>query len=260
VSDAINLPMLIISIGVLALLAVTNEIGYRVGRSFGTDEPEPSRAVANTIKVSVIGLVAFLLGFAFSISSGRHDVRRQVVLEEANAAGTLYLRAGLLPAVERDRIRMAVRSTVEARLLMFDRDLADDISLCKSIDAHLAEVWAAVEAAKAKDPQAVLISQIVPAANAVIDINTTRGWAFRGHTPPAVLAVLMVCVIVSAGLIGHSFGQHRHRHTLLGLSFNLLFTLTLFLILDYDGPRFGVIRVDHTPLRELKNGFDNPSG
>lgn len=241
-----------ITAGVLAVLSLANEVGFRVGRTLGQDEPEPSRNVSNAIKASVIGLVAFLLGFAFSISSTRHEVRRQVVLDEANAAGTLHLRAGLLPAPERDRVRAALGRFVATRLELFDRDLGDDARQKKAMDADLAEVWAAVEAANAKDPQAVLASQVIPAANAVIDLHTTRGWAFRSHTPPAVLAVLMVCVLVAAGLIGHSFGQHRRRHVVLGLSFNLLFALTLFLILDYDGPRFGVIRVDLTPLLEFR--------
>lgn len=249
-----------VSVGVLVLLTVANEIGFRSGRAFGKDEPESSRAVANGIKASIIGLVAFLLGFAFSISSGRHDIRRQMVLDEANAFGTLHLRAGLLMSPERERLRTAIGHCVAKRLELFERNLDEDIERQKAMDAGLAEIWATIEAANEKAPQSVLVSQVIPAANAVIDLNTSRAWAFRSHTPPAVLGVLMVCVLVSAGLIGHSFGQYHHRHLSLCLSFNLLFALTLYLILDYDGPRFGVIRVDHTPLIQFRDSLGGTDG
>jgi hypothetical protein len=70
--------------------------------------------------------------------------------------------------------------------------------------------------------------------------------------------VLLVSVLVSAGLIGHSFGQNRRRHTFICLSFNILFTLILYLILDFDGPRYGLIQLDHSPLIELRNGLHPP--
>lgn len=256
-SDVLNWPMLGITLAVFAFMCAANELGYRVGMAFDSEEPEPSRTIANAIKGSIIGLVAFLLGFAFSISSGRHDLRRQVVLDEANAIGTLHLRAGLLSPPEQSRIRLALTRYVAARLEYFDRgpSEASAPALRKDMESQLVEVWAAVEAAKARDPTVVLVSQVVPAANAVIDLNTTRGWAFRSHTPVVVLGVLLVCVFVSAGLIGHSFGQYRRRHVLLCLAFNLLFSLTLYTILDFDGPRYGLIQVDHAPLVELRSGL-----
>lgn len=259
--DNVNWPMITVTMTVFTVLMLVNEIGYRVGRALDRDQSEPSRTVALAVKGSIIGLVAFLLGFAFSISSNRHDIRRQVVLDDANAIGTLYLRAGLIASPERDQLRAALKNYLVTRLEFFEQNPeGDSVLLWQSkLDRHLSEIWRVVEAARTRDAQSVLVSQLIPAANAVIDLNTTRGWAFRSHTPVAVLTVLLVCVLVSSGLIGHSFGPCQ-RHPFLCTAFNALFTLTLFLILDYDGPRFGLIRVDHKPLIDLRSSLETAAG
>lgn len=255
--DWLSVPMLLIAASVFGLVCLCNEIGFRYGVRRHANEPESSRAVANTIKASIIGFVAFMLGFAFSISSGRHDIRRQVVLDEANAAGTLFLRAGFLGEVERESLREILRQYVEKKLELFNlgQDFRSASSLKQEISKQLILLWPVLERSQKADSQAVLVSQIVPAANEVIDLNSTHDWAFSSQTPVSVLLVLLISVLISASLIGHSFGQCGDRHIFLCLAFNLLFTLTLYLILDFDGPRYGLIRVDQTPLIECLETF-----
>ncbi len=127
-SELFTWPLAITALVVLALLSVANELGFRVGRANKSDVPEPERAVANAIKGSVIGLVAFLLGFAFSISFNRHDQRPQVVIDESNAVGTLYLRAGLLADPERTALRVALTRYLDARLAYFNDNPAGESS------------------------------------------------------------------------------------------------------------------------------------
>lgn len=255
--DWLSVPMLLIAASVFGLVCLCNEIGFRFGVRRHANEPETSRAVANTIKASIIGFVAFMLGFAFSISSGRHDIRRQVVLDEANAAGTLYLRAGFLQDVERDRLRELLKQYVTQKIELFNlgQDFRSNNSLKQEMSNQLVLLWPILERSQEKDSQAVLVSQIVPAANEVIDLNSTHDWAFSSQTPVSVLMVLLTSVLISASLIGHSFGQCGNRHIFMCLAFNLLFTLTLYLILDFDGPRYGLIRVDQSPLVDCLQMF-----
>jgi uncharacterized membrane protein YhiD involved in acid resistance len=93
----------------------------------------------------------------------------------------------------------------------------------------------------------------------VIDLNTTRYWAANSHMPAAVLVMLAVCAVVACILIGHSCGQTDRRHAGLWLALITLFGLTLYVILDFDRPTLGIVRVDHTPLEQLQKSFEaNP--
>jgi hypothetical protein len=246
--------------GLLALMFAANEAGFRIARRRYRDEPEQSRTVSYALKGSVLGLVALLLGFSFSMTTARHDVRRRLVLDEANAAGTCYLRAGLLDDPARGRIRDVLRNYLGARLEYYEHRLDPEVSrrATREMDRRLGELWAAVEDANRKDRTAVQVSQIVPAANEVIDLSSSRAWANQDHMPRPVVMVLAVCVLVSNLLIGHSSGQVGVRHTWLWVATNVLFALVLFLVLDFDRPRRGLIRVDHTPLRELQAAWTSP--
>lgn len=242
----------------LTLMFFADEIGYRLGVRGHQNETEPSRTVSNALKGSVFGLVALLLGFSFAATSSRHDQRRKVVLAEANALGTCYLRAGLLEEPERGRIREGLRQYLSVRLEHFEKGLdpIESRRTGREMDRLLAKLWDAVAEAKRKNREEVLVSQIVPATNEVIDLNSTRDWMMQNRLPVSVLVLLTVSVVVSSMLIGHSCGQSGRRHAWLWVCFNGLLALVLFVILDFDRPRRGLILVDHAPLIELKATFD----
>lgn len=244
-------------LALLVLMLLANEFGFRLGRSRNQRESEAARTVSTALKASVFGLVALLLGFSFSITSNRHDMRRRLVLDEANAVGTCYLRAGLLDEPYRSDIRSGLRHFVDLRLEHFDKAL-DPIEFdrtTREMNDELAAIWKVLERVGREKPQSVLMSQIVPATNDVIDLSGTRAWAARNHISSSVLLLLATCVIVSSLLIGHSSGQTGERHVGLWASLNILLVLLMFVVLDFDRPRRGMIQLDHTPLFELKESL-----
>jgi hypothetical protein len=250
---------LVVTLGLLMLAAC--EIGYRHGYRWGREQSEHARTVSNMVKASILGLVTFLLGFSFSMTSTRHEIRRKVVLDEANAIGTLDLRATLLQQPEQYQLRSALRKLVRLRLALPNLSNAPDEldATRKALVSELDVVWSAVQRAHEKSPQSVLVSQIVPSANEVIDLNTTRYWAANSHMPAAVLVMLAACAVVACMLIGHSCGQTERRHAGLWFALITLFGLTLYVILDFDRPTLGVVRVDHTPLEQVQKSFEaNP--
>ncbi|WP_020476012.1 bestrophin-like domain [Zavarzinella formosa] len=251
---------LLISI-MLAAMTISNVIGYVVGKRHRFGESEPSRNVSNMLKGSVFGLVALLMGFSFSMTVSRHDNRRKVVLSEANAIGTCYLRAGLLPPSDRDRIRETLRRYVSVRLEFYEKgiDPAENRQATQEMGRLLDELWERVEAAVKANQQTALTSQIVPATNEMIDLDGTRAWADDSHLPMPILGLLVACVIVSCLLMGHSSGQAGKCHAGLWLSLNVLMALVLFVILDFDRPRRGLVRVNHEPLIKLQASIQ-PSG
>jgi hypothetical protein len=255
-------PTWLIVTGLLGLMLAANELGFRTGRRSQADETELSRTVANSFKGSIFGLVALLLGFSFSATTGRYDLRQRIVLDQSNAIGTCHQRAGLLDVGSRDQIRSILKAYLGSRLLQYraGRNEAAFADAQAEIDRRLAELWTAVEDANRRAPDMVRNSLIVPAANEVIDLSSTRTWANRNHLPEPVLLVLLASVLVACLLLGHSSGQAGRRHRNLWLAANVIFALVLYVVLDFDRPRRGLIRVDQTPLIELNASLEGRPG
>ena len=249
-------PTWLIAVGLFCAMFLANEAGFRYGHRYHRQESEVSRTVAAAFKGSVFGLVALLLAFSFSATTSRHELRQRLVLDQANAIGTCYLRAGLLGDPWRERIREILRRYVALRL---EHAGAGSDQTAAELDRLLSSLWEEVEGVDRKDPEAVRISMIVPAANDVIDLSSTRSWASRNHLPDPVLALLLSSVLVSSALLGHSSGQAGVRHLGLWLAMNLIFVLILYVVLDFDRPQRGLIRVDQTPLVELSSSIGQPS-
>src|SRR6478752_4984387 len=114
--EAVPLGLLFAAVVAGAALAV--EGGYRLGRSRLTPTSEEKEAPVGAMVGSVLGLFAFVLAFTFGLAANRYEARRQAVLDEANAIGTTYLRAGLLPEPVRGASAGLLREYVDARLAM----------------------------------------------------------------------------------------------------------------------------------------------
>ena len=250
-------PTWVLVVSVLGLMFAASEVGYRLGRARQAEEPERSHNVSSGLKASIFGLVALLLGFSYSMTSSRFNQRQRLVLDEANAIGTCYLRAGLLGEPAPNRIRTTLQRYTALRIEHFERALepGEYQRTTKAMDAALVDLWSAVEDGVNADHELARTSQIVPAANEVIDLSATRAWASHNHMPPSVLLLLAVCMVVSSGLMGHSFGQVGRRHLGLWIAMDVLVILALFVVLDFDRPRRGLIQVNHTPLIELQESM-----
>lgn len=259
-----NWPTWAIVTVLLLVMSAANEVGFRRGRRYDRNESDLSNSASSSLKGTIFGLVALLLGFSFSATTSRHEFRQRLVLDQANAVGTCFLRAGLLPEPSRSRLRDVLRGYVRTRLDLYEvgAEQSDYVRASAEIDGQMAALWEAVEAARERDAESIRISMIVPAANEVIDLSSTRAWAVRNRLPQSVLFLLLTCVVVSCLLLGHSSGQAGIRHVGLWLAANIVFSLVLFVVLDFDRPRRGLIRVDHTPLVELQKtlGEAIPSG
>jgi len=254
-----DLPTWVIVLGLLFVSLAANETGFRYGRWLQGRESDLSKSVSNTLKGSVFALVALLLAFSFSATSNRYDMRQRLVLDQANAIGTAYLRAGLLGEPARSDIRSTLRRYVDARLEHFRSGYQTraSVALQTEIDELMNALWAEVERQNAADPEVVRTSLIVPAANEVIDLSSTRAWANRNHLPDPVLVLLLASVVISSLLLGHSSGQTARRHPGLWMASNLVLALVLYVVLDFDRPKRGMILIDQMPLIELKASLES---
>lgn len=152
-----------LSIGVFIGMVVCLEIGYRMGRHIAGSTPESAHEGIGTIEAAVFALLGLLLGFSFAGGTSRLDARRQLIVQEANAIGTAYLRLDLLPARDQPEIRRLFRDYLDARLRVYEKlpDLrAAEQELARAAQMQQ-EIWSRAVTASRNDP-----SQDAPPASA----------------------------------------------------------------------------------------------
>jgi hypothetical protein len=226
-------------------MLIVIEVGRRIGVRRLTEDPEGARAGFGTIEGAVFALLGLLLAFTVSGAGVRLDARRHLLVEETNAIGTAYLRLDILPSAAQPALRENFRRYVDARLEVYRKKA--DIAEAKDELARAAklqgEIWRqAVSSVRADGapPQAPMV--LLPALNAMIDITTTRTIAAQMHPPMIIFVMLFALALVSALLSGYAMAGKKSRSWLHILCFALAITVTVYVILDLEYPRVGLIR------------------
>jgi len=222
------------------------EIGRRIGVRRIARDPDGASTGVGPIDGAVFGLMGLLVAFTFSGASARFDVRRQLIIEETNDIGTAYLRLDLLRAEARIELQESFRQYVEKRLSVY-RKLpnieAARVELAEAANLQQ-EIWSqAITACReAEAPQAAML--LLPALNAMFDITTTRTMAAQMHPPTIVFVMLFGAALASALLAGYGMAGAKSRNWVHTLSFAALITIAVYVILDLEFPRLGLIRID----------------
>src|SRR6201987_64436 len=167
--DALPLWALFIVILLVVLLSV--ECGYRLGRDRRGRQEQEKEAPVGTMVGATLGLLAFILAFTFGLAAARFDTRRQVLLDEANAIGTTYLRAGMLPE-QGEQIRALLRDYVTTRLdAVRSGNVDEGIRRSDNIQQQL---WAEAENVGKKNSNSIIVGLFVQSLNELIDIHAKR--------------------------------------------------------------------------------------
>ena len=237
---------LLLTAGVFVGILFFLELGRRIGRWRAARDPQAPRVEVGALDGAVFALLGLLIAFTFSGAASRWDARRQLVVEEANAIGTAYLRLDLLPPDAQPALREQLRHYVDARLAAYRR--LPDLSAAKAELARAVklqgEIWAQAVAACRSEGSQPARMLVLPALNAMIDITTTRTVAARTHPPSIVYVMLVVLMLVSSLLAGHRMAAGKRRSWVHMVGFALTMALALYVIVDLEFPRLGLIRLD----------------
>lgn len=223
---------------------------WRDRRSWTSAEKEGQDAY---VVSAVLGLLALLLGFTFSLATDRFDARRLLVLQEANAIGTAYLRSQLLGEPHRTRMSELLVRYTDNRITLAKARPDKAKELLTVNDALIVDLWAATSAAFDSVKTLDFSSEFVDGMNEVIDLDASRKTARLARVPVEVFVVLFVCLVTSAAVLGYVLTQLRGRLAA-GLLL-MLFTLVLLLIVDIDRPVVGGIVESQGPMEELRKSF-----
>ena len=211
------------------------------------------------IEAALFALLGLLLGFAFAGATNRFDARRELIVREANAIGTAYLRVDLLPVAAQPEVRVLFRRYLEARLRVFDRSIDPETSAGSSLDAAALQqqIWTAVITARGADSTGDVALVVVPALNQMIDVTTSRLVAQRTRMPLLILGLLIALSLLSALVAGDAMAARGRRSVLHMALYAAAISLTTYAVLDLDNPRMGLIRLDATEqvLQELHDSI-----
>ena len=194
----------------------------------------------------VFGLMGLLIALTFSISASRLEMRRQMVVDEANAIGTAWLRIALLPEARQGAMRQHFRQYVDTRLA-FHRDVANlaaatgALQLTNSLQS---EIWSRAVADCAETPSVAATIVFLPALNSMIDLSTSGTMMAKNHLPWIIRALLVLAPLLCAFMAGVESAPRAQRVWIPSILFALMLSLTVYVVLDLDYPRAGLIRID----------------
>ena len=240
----------------LAAILAANEVGYRFGRSRRAAADGGTKAQTNAIQAAMLGLLALLLGFTFTMALQRFDSRSQMVINEANAIGTAYLRTQLLPETQRQQAKDMIADYVQIRIAANKLDLTQTLVRHRmQQDAQRAQdaLWALALEAAATDPRPVTAGLFIQSLNDLIDAYGERNAALGKHVPEVVLFLLFAVFIIAGAVLGYSGGLEGGRPLLATVAMSVLIVLVIFIIIDLDRPRRGLIEVSQESMLDLGN-------
>ncbi|HET7265013.1 MAG TPA: hypothetical protein VFL28_10115 [bacterium] len=226
-------------------------LGSAVRRGFAFESGGPEERALSVAHGAIFVLTGLILGFSFSYAAGRFDVRRLLVVEEANAIGTTYLRASNLPAGTADKFRTILREYAQARLGIYSNVTDPETSLAlerRSIAVRNA-LWAILVAAESSDTRNVQFGLLTQALNTMFDISARESAALGTHLPIAMLVLVLVVSLVAATLVGVHFERMRGLPGFLGLIVALLFATVVTTVVDLDRPQVGLVQLNLRPLQ-----------
>lgn len=230
----------------VAMLAML-ECGRQLGLKRVKADPEGAHLGTGTIEGALFALLGLLLAFSFSGAALRFDSRRQLVVEEANAIGTAYLRVDLLPVERQHGLRELFRQYVDARLAMYEDPSWSREEYSAARQRALAlqdEIWKlALQGGKASETQAAMIL-LVPAINQMFDLANTRHMAIQMHPPWVIYGLMFLIGLACALVAGYGMAGGRQRSWLHAIGLAVVLSLTFYVILELEFPRLGLVRVD----------------
>lgn len=231
--------------------------GRRVARrgAWGSDE---TRSHIGVLQAASLGLLALLLGFSFAGSSNRFLERQRLVVEEANAIGTAWLRAGLLDEAWAVPLRESLEMHAADRAALGQTtDTAEIEAIEDRMERRQSEFWEIARDGAAAEPSIAVV--VLEPVNAVIDLHQTRKSAARLHLPVPVLLLLLLSAMLAIGSVGFGEGLTGCTGSAISIALVLLIALALWVIGDLDHPRRGLIRVDQSPVDQVSGDIARPS-
>jgi hypothetical protein len=223
------------------------ELGRLLGIRNLAKNPQGDPPGIGKMEGSIFGLYSLLLAFTFSGAPARFDAQRHLIVDEANAIGTAYLRLDLLPQESQPELRERFRKYLDSRLEIYRK--LPDIEAAKAELAKSGkiqqEIWTkTLAAARLPGAHPYALNLVVPAVNAMIDITAARTLAARLHPPHIIFWLLFLLALVCSLLAGYGMAGRKQRSWMHITAFVVITVITVYVVLEIEYPRMGFVRHD----------------
>ena len=250
-----NVPYWAVFVGYLLLFALSVDIGYRLGRWMGPRADtlaESRKAQAGNVLGAMLALVGFLLAFTFGMAGSQFDARRKLVVNEANAIGTTFLRAAHMPEPHGSNIRRLLREYVAHRHLLDEEVTAETKALSEQLHEKL---WAETTMVTQMDRTPV-VSIFIQSLNETIDLHAERvDIVLWKRIPDTLLVALALLSVVAMLLYGYWMGWVARRHFVPTALLIVGYATVFLMVVDLDRPQGGFFQDSQQPLIELSESM-----
>jgi len=243
-TEILQIPPWLSALFVLFLILLCLWLGsvyrrYQLRRGLG--ELKEGWAALQNAMLTLLGL---MLAFTFGMTVSKFESRREIIVEEANDIGTAILRCDLYPDSVRSELRSYFKQYVETRIAYYQAG-GNEQKIRATMDEgakYTAMIWNKVIALSHDPDNPVRSMQMIPAVNAIIDIAGAREAERNAQVPRLIVLTLLLLTITGSFLIGYD-RPGTDRSNIFVVGFALMITLTIYLILELDRPRAGLINL-----------------
>lgn len=249
-------PAVVVGVTLFLLLIASYILGYRLHRAKRLREDHENKDLT-AINGALLGLLALLLAFTFSMSNSRFDNRRNLMVDEANAIGTVILRTDVYPDSMRQLLRGYLKEYVEARIAYYNAGMNEQ----KIYEQHIqtgkiaSKIWEAAANHAKVDNITARTSELLIVLTEMIDLTTSRRASVESTIPDSIMYFLFILCMGSSFLLGY---DNRNKFDwIVIVGFALMLSATVFTITDLDRSRSGLIKMDsfNQKIIELRDMF-----
>jgi uncharacterized membrane protein len=240
----------LVTISLFFFMALAIELGYRIGIKFRIGDDQDRKEQINAIAEGLFVLLSLLLSFTLTMAVSRYDHRRDLVVKEADAIGTTYLRAATLGQPYQGNVEQLLRSYVDARIDFFATGFHPDQVEQAVKDSHRLqqELWENQVAVSQRDRTSVAVA-FMNSLNEVIDLDSQSMAALQNRIPARVWTLIIIVALIAVFTRGLTLKRRFWLTLALG---PITVAIAAGLIADLDNSGSGFIRVDQGPLYRLK--------
>ena len=231
------------------VLYLAAESGFRIGKLVQKRWPDEAETGVGTMLGAALALLGFLLAFVTSIAIGNFNQRRHLVVLEANAIDTTYLRAGYLTEPYGTQSRELLREYVSLRLEALD-PTATELAIARSEQLHT-ELWFLAEEITKENPDPT-VALYLEFLNQVIDLHTERVDAELSFRVPPIIVLGLYAVAIMTMILTGIYDSYREKHNLIALIMVVLIvSVVFFVIVDMDRSNLGLLQIPQKALMDL---------
>ena len=253
--DVLPVPLLFALFFMVAFAA--HEGGFRLGAWRTRADPEEKDGPIGLLVGAILALMGFLLATTTAMAADRFDARRALVVDEANAIGAAFLRAGYLEESTSAEVRNLLRRYAPLRINVLDpAEYEENLAASKQMHDDL---WAYAEAVARSSGDQPVVALFVESLNTAFDLVADREAALtNGRVPETVVWLLLIGAFLSAGIVGYHAGLTRRRELVGAITLIVVLSSALVFVIDLDRPRDGLLRVSQQPLETLIEAMGSP--